>query len=155
MKQAPMHPLKSLQFVHRIMLLMQLVFMGILITLQVTGNTQTPAQQLNVTLQVVAIALSVLSYFTGTRRFQKSIAQIKESSLPAATKFAQYRSASILLWAILEGPTLFCMVSFFVTSNYAFIGLATVLLFFFFIFGPNKQKLFIFLGLTEEEIDGL
>jgi ABC-type dipeptide/oligopeptide/nickel transport system permease subunit len=155
MEPKQLHPLKALQLLHRIMLLMQVVFAIIMIGLIASGFQKPSAKDLNSILQVVVIVIGSICYFAGTHIFKKKVSGIKEANITAAEKFSQYRSASILLWAILEGPTLFCIISFFLTGNYAFIALAVVLLFFFFIFGVNRQKLFLFIGLSEEEIDGL
>jgi hypothetical protein len=149
------HPLKALQLLHRIMLLMQVVFAIIMIGLIASGLQQPSAKDLNSVLQVIVIGLGAACYFAGTHIYKKKLSAIKEANIPAGEKFSQYRSASIVLWAMLEGPTLFCIISFFLTGNYAFIALAAVLLFFFFIFGPNRQKLFLFIGLSEQETDEL
>ena len=75
--------------------------------------------------------------------------------LGAKEKFAVYRSASIIEWALLEAPVLFCIVCFFLTGNYAFMALAVVLIFLFVLVAPSKTKTLNHLQINEAELDEL
>jgi hypothetical protein len=155
MSLSPAHPVKTLQLLHKIMLIMQLVFLGIVVGL-VAGGLVAPSQKnLNNTLQIVAVVLAAGCYLLGTWQYKQKLLRIRESSLPPQQKWERIRMASIMLWAMLEAPTLFCIISFFLTGNYAFIGLVIALLFLFFIFGVNKQKLLLFLNMNEQEVEEL
>jgi uncharacterized membrane protein YhaH (DUF805 family) len=107
------------------------------------------------TFQVIAVAIAAAGFFIGTKIFKKRLHEIRESGAAAQEKFNKYKGASILLWAMIEAPALLCIIFFYLTANYAFIALAAVLIFLFFIFGPNRQKLSLFLGLSDYEIDDL
>jgi len=73
----------------------------------------------------------------------------------ADQKFEVYRAASLVQWALLEGPAIFCLICFFLTGNYAFLGLALVLIILFFLLGPTRTKIAFQLGLSEDERDSL
>ena len=45
-------------------------------------------------------------------------------TLEAQEKFAKYRAACIMQWAMIEGPCLFCCICFFLVGNYAFLASA-------------------------------
>ena len=70
-------------------------------------------------------------------------------------RFAVYRSACILQWALIEGPCLFCIIGFFLTGNYAFMALAGVLIILFAMQSPTKAKVMLHLNLSEQEIEEL
>jgi hypothetical protein len=151
----PSHPVKSLQLVHKIMLVMQLVFAGVIIGLVASGTLVPSQKNLDNTLQIVAVVMAAACYLMGTRQYKQKLMSIRESSHHPQQKWQEFRAASILLWAMLEAPTLFCIISFLLTGNYAFIALVAALLFLFFIFGVNKQKLLVFLNMSEQEVDAL
>ncbi len=147
--------MRSLTIIHMVMLIGQIVFAVIVLAMINSRYWQPAHQDMDSIFQVVAIALAAAGFFLGTRKFKKALQQIREDNGTAVQKFEKYRAASILLWAMIEGPAIFCIVCFLLTGNYAFIALAGVLIFLFFIFGPNRQKLSMFLGLSEEEINNL
>jgi hypothetical protein len=70
-------------------------------------------------------------------------------------KFPAYRSASILQWAILDGPSLFCIICFFLTGNYAFLALSVVIMFLFTMTAPSKSKIILQLQINESEFEDL
>jgi hypothetical protein len=155
MAVSPSHSVKTLQLVHKIMLVMQLVFAGVIIGLVASGAVVPSQKKLDNTLQIVAVVMAAACYLIGTRQYKQKLMRIRENSHHPQQKWQEFRAASILLWAMLEAPTLFCIISFFLTGNYAFIALVAALLFLFFIFGVNKQKLLIFLNMSEQEVDAL
>jgi hypothetical protein len=149
------HPLKTLSIIHKAMLIGQVIFAAVSVFLFASGIETPQMKEYDKTFQVIVIIAAAAGFLIGTNLYKKKIRQLRESSANAQEKFNQYRSASILLWALLEAPCLLAIIAFYLTANYAFIILAAALIFLFFIFGPNKQKLLVFLGLSEQEIEGL
>jgi len=70
-------------------------------------------------------------------------------------KFAKYRAACIMQWAMIEGPCLFCCICFFLVGNYAFLALAAVLLLLFGMLAPVKIKAALQLGLSIADMEEL
>ena len=81
--------------------------------------------------------------------------QIREMQIAVKEKFDRYRRACIVQWALLEGPSIFCIICFFVTGNYAFPALVLVILFLFVMTAPSKLKIVLQLQISESELDDL
>ena len=140
---------------HKALLMGQVVFATACIFLVYTKTKSSPAEELDRTLQVVAIVLSAAGFFTGTSLFKKKLVQIRDTQADAKEKFSMYRSACIIQWALIEGPCLFTIIGFFLTGNYAFIALAAVLILLFTMMGPSKAKIALQLGLSAAEMEEL
>lgn len=147
--------LKALGIVHKAMLAGQVILAGISIVLFSAGIETPQMKEYDRTFQIIAVVAAAIGFIAGTNLLKKKMREAREATNTPAEKFDRYRSASILLWALLEGPCLLSLVFFYLTANYAFIALAAVLIFLFFIFGPSKQKAMMHLGLTDSEADNL
>lgn len=144
---------KGMQIIHRAMLLGIILFAAIAFFLTYSGNFPPLLQQYDQGLQVAAIVLSLAGFFIGNALFKKKIFQIRSSSDSLSNKFSLYRSASLLQWALLEGPALFTIICFLLVGNYAFLALAGALMILFSINTPTKIKMAMLLQITEEEIN--
>jgi hypothetical protein len=144
--------LKALQIIHRAMLSGQILFAGIAFYLNYSGNFVASLKGHDQLLQVIAIVFSFGGFFIGSSLFKKKMQQLKESSPTLKTKLAAYRSAAIIQWALLEGPVLFSVICFMLVGNYAFFALAVVFILLFAVTTPNKTKMMVLLGLSEEDI---
>ena len=147
--------LKSLQIVHRALLLGLVLFAAIAFYLNYSGNFIAGLKSYDQPLQVIAITLSFGGFFIGSLLFKKKMQQIKDSSPELRVKLSTYRSAAIMQWALLEGPALFAIICFLLVGNYAFLALAVVFIILFAVTAPNKTKMMLLLQLTEEEINEL
>jgi len=56
-------------------------------------------------------------------------------------KLADYRSALIVRWALVEGPSFFAIVSYLLTGNYLLLGFAIILIAIFILIMPSSSKL--------------
>jgi hypothetical protein len=146
---------KSLQLLHKAMLFGQILFLAIAFILNFTGKFSPASGNNDQVFQVIAVLLSFVGFFAGKYLFQKKILKSKESPCDLKTKLKLYRAAAILQWALLEGPSLFCIICFLLTGNYAFLALSATLVLLFTITGPNKLKIGILLHLSQQELDQL
>ena len=147
--------LKSLQIVHRALLLGLVLFAAIAFYLNYSGNFIAGLKSYDQPLQVIAITLSFGGFFIGSLLFKKKMQQLKDSSPELRVKLSTYRSAAIMQWALLEGPALVAIICFLLVGNYAFLALAVVFIILFAVTAPNKTKMMLLLQLTEEEINEL
>ena len=147
---------KALNILHKALLAGQIIFTAVIV-LTVYSKLQLPVlTEMDRMFQVIAILLAAAGFFAGSSLFKKKLLQIREmQSANAKEKFAVYRSACIMQWALLEGPCLFSIISFFLTGNYAFIALAVALILLFTMLGPSKLKIALQLGISEEELADL
>jgi len=146
--------LKLLLVLHKALLMGQLVFGGIGAYLVYTKSVTPAAAELEKVLQVAAIIVAAGGVYGGMRIFKKKLLQARDME-SGKEKFALYRSALIIQWALLEAPSLFCIACFFLTGNYAFLALAMVLIFLFVMTAPSKIKMLTQLQISESELDEL
>ena len=133
--------IKALTIIHKALLVGQILFAAVCIYIVYAKIELSPLKELDRTLQVVAIALAAAGFFVGTSLFKKKLLQARALQADTKEKFALYRTACIVQWALIEFPSIFCIVCFFLTGNYAFIALAAVLIVLFGMLAPSKTKI--------------
>ncbi len=148
--------LRGLIIIHKAMLIGQLLFAAICFYLVYTKSAPTgDIDNLDKILQVIAIVFSISGFITGTSLFKKKLLQARGLDTGNKSKFDMYRSASIIQWAFIEAPALFCIIGFFLTSNYAFMALAATLMLLFTMMVPSKTKAAFQLGISEADLEEL
>jgi hypothetical protein len=147
--------LKVLHILHKALLMGQLLFAAAATYIIYTKAVFPSAIELEKILQVAALIITAAGIYAGTTIFKKKLILIREMQTDARQKFAQYRAASVIQWALLEGPSIFCIICFFLTGNYAFLALAIVVMFLFAAIGPSKNKILTELQISESELDEL
>jgi hypothetical protein len=145
--------LKALQIIHRAMLLGIVLFSAVAFFLNYSGNFSPALQEYDQVLQVISIVLAVTGFFLGNFFFKKKIFQLRQSADDLQTKQFAFYAASILQWALIEGPALFAVICFLLVGNYAFLALAIVLMLLFVVNAPTKIKMAMLLQMNEEEIN--
>ncbi|MFM2358038.1 MAG: hypothetical protein RLY16_30 [Bacteroidota bacterium] len=147
---------RSLVLLHRALLAGQVVMGVMMYYLRSTSLNPPFNLELDRILQAVAIALAAIAYLVGTKWFfTKKIKEARESNGSTADKFAIYRTASLVQWALLEGTTLFAIVAFYLTGNLAFLVMAGMLVLIFALLMPSVMKIAILLRASEQEIRDL
>jgi hypothetical protein len=147
--------LKILTLLHKALLMGQILFAAVCFYLVYTNTMLSAAKELEKFLQVAALILVAAGTYAGMAIFKKKLQQIRDIQTDAKEKFAIYRSACIIQWALLEGPSLFCIICFFLTGNYAFLALAIVVMFLFVMMAPSKTKILLQLQISEAELEDL
>jgi hypothetical protein len=147
--------LKSLNILHKALLMGQVFFAAVCVFMIYTKAAEPALKEIEKILQVAALVMTVGGIFAGMAVLKKKLFQIREMQADADAKFSLYRSALILQWALLEGPSIFCIICFFLTGNYAFLALAIVIMFVFVITAPSKNKILTQLQISETELDEL
>ena len=147
--------LKALNIIHKALMAGQIFFSGVCFYLIYSNVVLPMGEELDKVLQVAALIITAAGIFAGMTLFKKKLMQIREMQTGAKEKFDLYRSACIIQWALLEGPSIFCIVCFFVTGNYAFLALVLVVLILFAMTAPSKVKILLQLQISELELDDL
>ena len=147
--------LKALSVIHRALMMGQILFASVCIYLIYSKLVLPLANDLDKILQVVTLALTAGGIFAGMSFFKKKLMQIREMQTGAKEKFNLYRSACIIQWALLEGPSIFCIICFFLTGNYAFLALVLIVVILFAMTAPSKVKILLQLQISEAELDDL
>jgi hypothetical protein len=146
---------KALSIMHKGMLISVILLGAVMFWLVSSNMVAPPSPDLDRMLQVAAIVLGVLGFFGGAALFKKRLQAIRDMNASAEEKWKNYFAVCLLQWALLEGPAIFCMISFFLTGNYAFIVLGGLLLLILAMQGPSKMKIMLQLGISEEELNEL
>ena len=147
--------LKTLNIIHKALMIGQILFSCVCIYLIYSKAVLPTGADLDKVLQVVALVVTAGGIFAGIIFFKKKLMQLREMQTDAKGKFNIYRSACIVQWALLEGPSLFCTICFFLTGNYAFLAVVVVILFLFVMMAPSKTKVLLQLQISEAELDEL
>lgn len=147
--------IKALTIIHKVLLVGQILFIAICIFLVSAKMINPVPEELDRIFQVTALVLSAAGFFVGATLLKKKILLLRNMDADAKEKFTLYRAACIFQWALMEGPCLFCIVCFFLTGNYAFVALASVLILLFAMQAPSKVKIAFHLGLRGDELDDL
>jgi hypothetical protein len=145
--------LKSLQILHTAMLAGMVLFGVVSAVVHFSARLATN-DTLNKVLQVSVLAISFALIKTGFSIFDRKIQAIPATA-SANEKMVAYRTASIIKWALIEGPVLFAVICFMITRNYAFIALAFALIILFAFQAPSKLKAMLQLQISEQEFDTL
>jgi hypothetical protein len=146
---------KMLSILHKGLMMGQVLFAGICIYLVYTNTILPAAKELDKTLQVIALLITAGGIFGGMTFFKKKLMTIRAMQTDAKEKFALYRTACLIQWALLEGPSIFCTIGFFLTGNYAFLALVLAILFVFVMTAPSKLKMQLQLQVSEAELEDL
>jgi hypothetical protein len=146
----------AFKLIHKAMLVGQIIATTIFLVLTIT-KMQTPSLgEQDRVFQLVALLFTAVAFFVGNLLFKKKINAIKQNSeLNLQQQFEQYKTASLIQWALLEAATLFNGIAYFLVGNYSFIALAAVLILLFAMLAPNKTKMAIQLGISPEELEDL
>lgn len=147
--------LKALNIIHKVLITGQILFASVCVYLSYSKTIDPPSKELDKILQVVALIITFGGIFAGMGIFKKKLLQLREMQVPAKEKFSLYRTACIVQWVMLEAPSLFCIVCFFLTGNYAFLALMVVVLFLLAMTAPSKPKALLQLQISEAELDEL
>ncbi len=147
--------LRTLLLLHKSMLVGQLIFATVAFYLVYSNQFATSLKHLDRPLQLIAIAFSAAAVYGGNFLFKKKLAEARTAITGAKEKMAIYRQACIIQWAMIEGASLFSIICFLLTRNYAFLVLAAVLMLLFAMMAPSKLKITIQLQISEAEIEAL
>ena len=146
--QSPAKTLKTLTIIHLALLAGMVLFAGVVysITPNPVLNFKDTDEHFLILVPFMAITGIAASVFVS----KQQIAKAKEGETLNA-KIAGYLSASIIKFALLEGPALFGIVGFLLTTNLLYLLISIVIMLYFLSQRPVKQNVIDQLGLSYEE----
>lgn len=150
----PTNGYKGLQIVFFSLLAGQILFLAVAIFLIKENIFTTARHDLENIFLSVLVILALICMVSGSRIFKSRIQKLGVvKSVPE--RFSEYRATSIVRWALLEGPCLFAIICFLLTSNYFFVLIAILILFFFGSTSPVKTKVASDMGISTDELDAI
>ncbi|MBV4357797.1 hypothetical protein [Pinibacter aurantiacus] len=144
---------KSLQKSFTGLLLAEIGFAIVVLSIVlIAKKTINQDVQLDRAMQLIAVLFAIGDCFIGFRLYKKKVLELRGSDLSAQEKMNGYRGASIVFWAFLAAPALFCGICYVVTGNFAFMMLYAFLLFAFGAQNPFKSKVALLLKLDANDV---
>ncbi len=144
--QNPNTFVKTISIIHLALIAGQIIFAAA--AFMTTKNHATSKSD-EVFIYVAPIL--ALSGFAISNISFKTLVNKIDSQSPLKTKLTAYQSALIVRFALLEGPSLFAIVSFMLTGNLIFLGVSGAIIAYFIYLRPTKQKTEDDLNLGYEE----
>lgn len=142
---------KALILVHTVMLMVQIIFAG-LIYATASPNKPTLEGDASKILQGVAAVLAVGGGFAAFFLFKKRMVILQETATTFTEKINHYRAASIVKYALLEAPSLFCVIGYILTHNISFLLLSIVVILVFAGQKPTVNMMMYDMNVTRDEL---
>lgn len=138
------------------MLVGQIMFTAVIFYLIYSKVMLSTLVEYEKTLQVIAVVFSALTLFIGNSLFKKKCLLIQaDTKTGAKEKLIKYRSVCLIQWGLAEAGILVCGICLLCTGNYAFLALAAVLIMYFVLLAPVKNRIALQLNLSSTELDAL
>ena len=126
---------------------------GIAALIIVRKEIQEPVEtSINRTLQVIVVVFAGLMLFFGFKLFKNKVLKIRESRINVEKRIADYRTACIIWWVMIEVPALISFACFVITHNYAFFALGIFHLMILIMFAPRKDNIILLLNVSNQEL---
>ncbi len=109
------------------MLIGQVLFLTITVYLVKYGGMNIAQPDLNEILLYIVPLMAISCVFISFYIFKQRVIALKDKP-DLNTKFIDYRSALIVRWALVEGPSFFAIVSYLLTRNYILLCIAIILI---------------------------
>jgi len=151
--QSPKTILKTLPIIHIALLLGQVLFCIVVFTTQ----KQTPKFNISTTADpflFVVPVMAIASFATSNFLFRQQLT-IAAGKPTVAQKIQSYQAASIVRFALLEGASLFGIVTYLLTGNLLFISISGLIILYFIFIRPTKDKIVSDLNLDYQEVAAL
>lgn len=150
-KQSPKDYFKAMHILFFALLAGQVMFALIVLIFNLMGII---TEGFDDSVSNIFIAVNILfigsCLYASNFVFQNKMKSI-DAMAPLSSKLAEYRSASIIKWALLEGPSFLAIIFTFLTGNLIFLGLAALVMIYFVTMKPNADKAANEMGLDYEE----
>lgn len=139
-----------LKVLHTALLMGQILFAGVSYFLHQSGSLQLNVEELASIFKIVVPILVVGAFFGSQFLFKSKIREaIKQENL--SKKLLTYRVAFLLQCAILEGASLFSIMSYLLTADLWFLVMAAIVVVLFVLQAPSLQKVAMALQLNNQE----
>jgi hypothetical protein len=143
--------LKSLTTIHHALLIAEILILASFYFFGSFSKANIDTD-LGKTLQIVVAGLTIGCVSIAFNLFNNKLTLLQRSELTSEEKFVQYRAASIVKYALLEGPCLFTIISYFLCRNFSFLFLAVTLVILFAAQTPTVAIMSNHLGVTAEDL---
>lgn len=150
-KLTPAGFLKSMSLIHLALLGGQLLFA--IVALAISPKVYFAITETDDVFVFIVPLLAIAGFMSGYILFKRQLNALRDKNSLGA-KIVAYQTALIIRLALLEGPSLFGVVTFLQTGNLFFLVISALLMLYFFSLRPTKDKMEIDLdlGFTEKMV---
>jgi len=141
---------KNLQILHGALLFGQLSFLGLAYFIHSMVGGDENLFGFVFTAQLIVGILALSSLLITTQVTKSQLQSIKQKTT-LKEKLEGYRSALLLKYALLEGPSLFASVCLLLSGHIFFLAMAVLIIVVFFIQKPTKAKTIADLELSHKD----
>jgi hypothetical protein len=145
--------LKPITLIYYALLAGQIMFMAVAYLLNSNQISPTKHEMYDMFIIIVPIIIGS-GLFLSNFIFKMLIGKIEQKT-SIENKLMTYRSALIIKYALMEGPSLFAIVAFLISGNAIFLAFAAVMILAFILQRPNRDKIAQDLNLNGKEADML
>ena len=128
-----------------------LIFFVIVIVLIQDKDPSTGKDVDNIFTIIVPV-FGLMMMFISRMIYNQMLAKF-DVNISLLQKLANYRTAKIVSWALIEGACFFALVATMLTSNYLYVAVYIFLFGYFFLMRPSKESLIRDMRLNSDESD--
>jgi len=150
MPQTSKEYFKILNIIYIAIIFSQLIFAGIIFTIVYLGLFLAFAPDLIIPFIIVTLFLLLGGVVVGKIVFQNRLNSAKTKPT-LKEKMTEYRTALVIRYAFLEGPTFFSLVSLLLTGYSLFLIVPCIVIAFFLTIRPSPDRAVMELELSNEE----
>lgn len=143
--------LKTMRIIFFALLAGQIIFMAVAFF---TVNNNPPQSQSDDLFNIIVPVAIGLGLFMSGMLFKQLLGKIKNDA-SFEKKLEAYRSAMIIRYALLEGPSIFSTVAYLLSGNIIFLAFSGVMILAFLMNMPSRNKAAQDLNLSSIEADKL
>ena len=143
--------LKTINIIFFALLAGQVVFISIALYIV---NSSPPIETENDLFNIIVPVVVGSGLFISNLIFKKLLEKINNDA-KLESKLAIYQKASVLKFALLEGPSIFATVVYIISGNLMFLGFSVVMILAFLMNIPTRNRLINDLNLNSNEADNL
>jgi hypothetical protein len=143
--------LKTMRIIFFALLAGQIIFMAVAFF---TVNNNPPQSQSDDLFNIIVPVAIGLGLFISGMLFKQLLGKIKNDA-SFEKKLEAYRSAMIIRYALLEGPSIFSTVAYLLSGNIIFLAFSGVMILAFLMNMPSRNKAAQDLNLSSIEADKL
>jgi len=140
----------ALNIMYVALIMGQVFFAVITLFLNLNSVISFNFEESKLALVLIAVILAFSGIYGSNYIFKIKISSIKQT-MTLFNKLLEYRSASILKWAILEAPSFFAIIGYFLTGDMTFIIITLAIISFFAMNRPTPEKTCIELELETQD----
>ena len=140
--------IKTLSIIHLGLMAGPFLF-GVVIYSQTTDSYMDYSNTEDIFIYIVPI-IAITGIFVGNLLFKQKMRSAGELD-GLRPKLFQFQTASLIKYALIEGPALLGIVAFDNTSNLTYLYIAGILILFMYLLRPTKEKIALGLDLKGEE----